>query len=98
MAMTDEEAVAEMTKINEGLVKIGNETDSLVKANTELQAALDEALAGDGMISERLTKAIKATGVRVDSIDQKVTDVRPPEKSEFNTTTVETPRKCNENR
>lgn len=77
--MTQDEAVAALTKVNEGLVKIGNETDSLIEANKELQAALDEAVAAGNTITPRLEAAIKATGVRVDSIDQKVADVRPPE-------------------
>jgi hypothetical protein len=79
MAMTQDEAVTALNKVNETLVKIGDETDKLLKDIEELNAALAEAIAAGNTITPRLEAAIAATGVRADSIDSKVPDVRPPE-------------------
>jgi hypothetical protein len=79
--MTQDEAVAALTKTNETLVKVSNETDSLLKANEELQKALDQAQSGGGKITPQLEAAIKAIDTRAHAIDDLVQDVPQPETS-----------------
>ena len=79
MAMTQTEAVAALTKTNETLVKVSNETDSLLEANAKLQEELENAGGAGGTITPELEAAIKATDARVHAIDELVADVPQPE-------------------
>lgn len=74
--LTNEEAVAKMTTTNETLVKVSNETDSLLREIEALkaQAAKDE-------VSPELEAAINAVSDRANAIDQLVPDVTQPEKA-----------------
>ena len=80
MAMTEEEAVAQLTKTNETLVKVSNETDSLLREIQRLEQELENAGGVGGSITPALEAAIKAVDTRAQSIDQLVEDVPQPEK------------------
>jgi hypothetical protein len=77
--MTQAEAVAALTKTNETLVKISNETDSLLSEIDKLNAALEAAQAAGGAITPELEATIKAVDTRANSIDQLVPDTTQPE-------------------
>jgi hypothetical protein len=79
MAMTQAEATAALTKTNETLVKISNETDSLLREIETLKQELANAGGPGGTITPELAAAVDAVGVRADSIDQLVPDVPQPE-------------------
>lgn len=79
MAMTQDEAVAALTKTNETLVTVGNETDALLREIERLNDALEEAQAAGGTITRELEAAIKAVDTRAAAIDELVADVPQPE-------------------
>lgn len=79
MAMTDAEAVAALTKTNETLVKVSNETDALLREIERLNKALADAIAAGNQITPELEAAIKAVDTRANSIDALVGDVPQPE-------------------
>jgi seryl-tRNA synthetase len=79
MAYTQQQAVDQLTKTNETLAKVSNETDSLVAANKKLQEELANAGGPGGTITDELANAIKATDDRVNAIDALVADVPQPE-------------------
>jgi hypothetical protein len=79
MAMTQSEAVAALTKTNETLVKVSNETDALLREIDKLNKALEAAMAAGGTVTPELEAAIKAVDTRANSIDQLVGDVAQPE-------------------
>ncbi len=68
-----------LTKTNETLVKISNETDSLLAEIDKLQKALADAIAAGNQITPELQAAIAAVDTRANSIDQLVPDVPQPE-------------------
>jgi hypothetical protein len=80
MAMTQPEAVAALTKTNETLVKVSNETDALLREIEKLKQALENAGGAGGTITPELEAAIKAVDTRANSIDALVEDVPQPEK------------------
>jgi len=80
MAMTQAEATAALTQTNETLVKISNETDSLLREIEALKAALAAAGGPGGTITPELAAAVEAVGVRANAIDNLVPDVTQPEK------------------
>jgi seryl-tRNA synthetase len=77
--MTQDEAVAALTKTNETLVKISNETDALLREINKLNQALAAAIEAGRMITPELEAAIHATDARAHAIDELVPDVPPPE-------------------
>jgi hypothetical protein len=79
MAMTQKEATDALTKTNETLVKVSNETDSLLREIEKLKQELANAGGPGGTITPELAAAVEAVGVRADSIDQLVADVPQPE-------------------
>jgi prefoldin subunit 5 len=79
MAMTSEEATAALTKTNETLVKVSNETDSLLREIERLNQELANAGGSGGTITPELEAAIHAVDQRANAIDQLVTDVAQPE-------------------
>jgi len=79
MAMTQTEATAALTKTNETLVKVSNETDSLLKEIETLKAELAAAGGAGGTITPELEAAINAVDTRANAIDQLVADVPQPE-------------------
>ncbi len=79
MAMTQAEAVAALTKTNETLVKVSNETDSLLAEIKRLNEALAAAIAAGNQITPELKAAIEAVDTRANSIDALVEDVPQPE-------------------
>jgi hypothetical protein len=81
MAMTQTEAVAALTKTNETLVKVSNETDALLREIDKLQEQLANAGGVGGTITPELEAAIKAVDTRANAIDQLVADVPQPEKA-----------------
>lgn len=80
MAMTEAEAVQQLTKTNETLVRVSNETDSLLREIQRLEQELENAGGVGGSITPALEAAIKAVDTRAQSIDQLVEDVPNPEK------------------
>jgi seryl-tRNA synthetase len=76
---TQEEATAALVKVNETLVKISNETDSLLAEIDRLNKALADAIAAGGQVTPELEAAIKATAERTHAIDELVADVPQPE-------------------
>jgi ABC-type transporter Mla subunit MlaD len=78
--MTQAEATAALTKTNETLVKISNETDALLREIETLKQALADAGGPGGTITEELAAAVSAVGTRADAIDALVPDVPQPEK------------------
>ena len=81
MAMTQAEATAALVQTNETLVKISNETDSLLREIDALQKQLADAGGPGGTITPELAAAVDAVGVRANAIDQLVPDVTQPEKA-----------------
>ena len=79
MAKTDSEAVAQMNAINETLVKISNETDSLLREIETLKQELANSGGTGGTISAELEAAINAVDTRAHAIDELVPDVQQPE-------------------
>jgi predicted nucleic acid-binding Zn-ribbon protein len=76
---TQQEATAALVKVNETLVKISNETDSLLEEIDKLEAALEAAQDAGGAITPELEAAIRATAARTHAIDELVTDAPQPE-------------------
>jgi hypothetical protein len=79
MAMTQAEATAALTKTNETLVKVSNETDALLREIEKLKQELANAGGAGGTITPELESAIKAVDTRAQAIDQLVADVPQPE-------------------
>ena len=79
MAMTQAEATAALTATNEVLVKVSNETDSLLREIETLKQELANAGGAGGTITPELEAAINAVGTRATAIDQLVADVPQPE-------------------
>ena len=79
MAMSQEEATQALIKTNEVLVKISNETDSLLREIEKLEKALEDAQNSGGSITPELEKAVAATAARTHAIDELVADVPNPE-------------------
>jgi ABC-type transporter Mla subunit MlaD len=79
MAMTSEEAVAKLNATNETLVKVSNETDSLLREIETLKQELANAGGAGGTITPELEAAINAVDTRAQSIDALVEDVPQPE-------------------
>jgi hypothetical protein len=79
MAMTNEEAIAALNKTNETLVKVSNETDSLLNEIDRLNEELANAGGAGGTITVELENAIKAVDTRANAIDELVADVPQPE-------------------
>jgi seryl-tRNA synthetase len=79
MPMTQAEAVTALTKTNETLVKVSNETDSLLREIDKLNQALAAAIAAGNQITPELQAAIEAVDTRANSIDALVGDVPQPE-------------------
>jgi seryl-tRNA synthetase len=77
--MTQQDAVAALTKTNETLVKVSNETDSLLREIERLNKALADAIAQGNQITPELKAAIEAVDTRANSIDALVDDVPQPE-------------------
>jgi uncharacterized protein YoxC len=77
--MTEDEALAIVNKTNETLVKVSNETDSLLREIEALKKALAEAIAKGNEITPELQAAIEAVDTRANSIDALVEDVPQPE-------------------
>ena len=64
MAMSNEEAVALVNSTNATLVKVGNETDALLREIKKLQDELANAGGVGGTITAELEAAIKAVDTR----------------------------------
>jgi chromosome segregation ATPase len=79
MAMTSDEAVAKLNATNETLVKVSNETDSLLREIEKLKEELANAGGAGGTITPELEAAITAVDTRAQSIDALVADVPQPE-------------------
>jgi hypothetical protein len=77
--MTQQEALDQMNKTNETLVKVSNETDALLNEIKQLQQELANAGGPGGTITPELEAAVNAVGVRATSIDELVPDVPQPE-------------------
>lgn len=74
MAMTDAEAVAKLTKTNETLVKVSNETDALLREIEALKAQAEK-----DEVSPELQAAIDAVDARANAIDELVPDAQAPQ-------------------
>jgi HPt (histidine-containing phosphotransfer) domain-containing protein len=81
MAMTQQQAVDQLNKTNETLVKVSNETDSLLTEIEKLKQELANAGGAGGTITPELEAAITAVDTRAHAIDQLVEDVPQPESS-----------------
>jgi seryl-tRNA synthetase len=79
MAMTQAEATAALTKTNETLVKVSNETDALLREIEKLKQELANAGGSGGTITPELEAAINAVDTRAKAIDELVADVPQPE-------------------
>lgn len=79
MAMTNEQAIAKVNETNEVLVKVSNETDSLLREIEKLQQELANAGGAGGTITPELEASINAVNTRAHSIDELVKDVAQPE-------------------
>jgi len=79
MPMTQAEAVDALNKTNETLVKVSNETDSLLAEIDRLNKALEAAIAAGGQITPELQAAIEAVDTRANAIDALVPDTQQPE-------------------
>jgi len=77
--MTQAEAVDALNKTNETLVKVSNETDSLLAEIDRLNKALEAAIAAGGQITPELQAAIEAVDTRANAIDALVPDTQQPE-------------------
>lgn len=78
--MTMQQATDALNATNETLVKVSNETDSLLREIDKLNQELADAGGPGGTITPELAAAVEAVGVRATSIDQLVPDVAQPEK------------------
>jgi hypothetical protein len=79
MAMTQQQALDQVNKTNETLVKVSNETDALLREIEQLKTALANAGGPGGKITPELEAAIKAVDTRANAIDGLVGDVPQPE-------------------
>jgi len=79
MAMTQAQAVEQLNKTNETLVKVSNETDALLREIEKLKQELENAGGAGGKITPELEAAINATDQRAQAIDALVADVAQPE-------------------
>lgn len=79
MPMTQQEAVTKLTATNETLVKVSNETDSLLREIEKLKQELANAGGTGGTITAELEAAINAVDTRAHAIDDLVADVAQPE-------------------
>ncbi len=79
MAMTQAQAVEQLNKTNETLVKVSNETDALLKEIEKLNQALADAGGPGSPITPELEAAIHAVDTRAHAIDELVGDVPQPE-------------------
>lgn len=77
--MTDAEAKAIVDKTNATLVKVSNETDSLLREIQTLTTELANAGGPGGTITPELAAAIQAVDTRASAIDELVPDVTQPE-------------------
>lgn len=77
--MTQAEALDLVNKTNATLVKVSNETDSLLKEIEALKKALADAGGPGGTITPELAAAITAVDTRANAIDGLVGDVQQPE-------------------
>lgn len=77
--MTQQEATDALIKTNETLVKVSNETDSLLKTVEKLEQELANAGGPGGKITPELAAAVQATSDRANAIDALVEDVPQPE-------------------
>ena len=77
--MNEDEALAIVNKTNATLVKVSNETDSLLREIEALKKALADAIAAGNTITPELESAIKAVDTRASAIDELVEDVPQPE-------------------
>lgn len=76
---TQQEATDALVKVNETLVKVSNETDSLLAEIDKLKQALADAGGPGGTITPQLAAAVEATAARATAIDNLVPDVPQPE-------------------
>jgi len=74
MPMTQAEATEALTKTNETLVKVSNETDALLREIDRLKQALDAAIAAGNQITPELQAAVEAVDARANAIDELVPD------------------------
>jgi hypothetical protein len=79
MAMTQAEALTQLTSTNETLVKVSNETDALLREIETLKTELANAGGPGGTITPELEAAINAIDTRAHAIDNLVPDVPQPE-------------------
>lgn len=79
MAMTQSEATAALTKTNETLVKVSNETDALLREIENLKQQLANAGGPGGTITPELEAAVNAVDARAKAIDELVADTPQPE-------------------
>ena len=70
--MTIDEAVAKLGEANASMVKVGQETDTLITKVTELEAAV--AAAGTD-VPQAVADAINAVATQARVVDEKVPDV-----------------------
>lgn len=77
--MTQQEALDKVNETNATLVKVSNETDSLLREIDALKKALDEAGGPGGTITPELAAAVDAVNTRAHAIDELVPDVQQPE-------------------
>jgi len=77
--MTQDEALQLVNQTNETLVKVSNETDSLLTEIDKLNKALADAIAQGKVITPELEAAIHAVDTRAQSIDALVPDTVQPE-------------------
>jgi hypothetical protein len=77
--MTQQEALDSLIKTNETLVKVSNETDSLLAEIKTLNDELANAGGPGGIITPELQAAIQAIDARAHAIDELVPDVPQPE-------------------
>jgi seryl-tRNA synthetase len=76
---TQQEATDALIKVNETLVKVSNETDSLLAEIETLKQELANAGGPGGTITPELAAAVQATADRANAIDALVPDVPQPE-------------------
>lgn len=76
---TQQEATAALVKVNETLVKIAAETESLLAEIKKLEDALAAGGGAGSTVTPELEAAIKATAARAHAIDELVSDVPLPE-------------------
>lgn len=79
MAMTQQQAAEQLTKTNETLVKVSNETDALLREIDKLNEELANAGGPGGTITPELEAAIQAVDTRAHAIDELVPDASAPQ-------------------